>query len=405
MLFIATYFFVDYRKILTEMLQMFLGRIPPPEHFTLASATLDISALVVINIVVVIAVMVIPAKAGMKMSIFVDFSSLPIRGINMVVLLEEILARGLLFWLPLVLSGYNIYVFYTFWILSNAVWGGLHLWNYRKEDRSIKCAVPAFVSGILVFTYAFFKFGFWASYATHLFYDFILISMFAGKRELRVSFWGNLPARLAAIALGTLLLGMRGLGFSNFVQSITTVDYFQWFFGNFASSNISMLSFVGFMLLVGSFLGLAFDIAGFDESTYSSSSTKLDSLGFLPKRVAVIIISMIFGIFRPVVLYAFYLISAWIVATVVALGTNAGIVSSTADYKTAPMLLIAFLLSFVQGGKNSSMSQQIRNFILSFPNIFLMLMYMTLTPWWDFFTTIFVLAVISGLIATLRAKP
>jgi len=104
-----------------------------------------------------------------------------------VVLLEELLARGLflglLTKLPF-LSGTG--GFYAMFLLGNAAWAAIHLTNFTNpEDRSLWRVLPQFLGGVCI-TYIFVKYGFLAGFVVHLGFDALLFS--THKREKTTSY-------------------------------------------------------------------------------------------------------------------------------------------------------------------------------------------------------------------------
>jgi len=396
LLFVCTYAFVDYKAIIDEIVQMALGRLPVSEEFTLASGALNIMAICVVAIVLAFATLVIVIPiTGRERTTRHEFTSL--RGVNTIVFLEEVFARLLLFWLPLHLSGYNIIVFYIFWILSNGIWALLHLTNYEEHDRSIWLVLPQFIGGLFIESYAFLKFGFWVAYAIHLFYDFILFSL-SGHEDLKSSLLRNLPARAIGVGLGALLIGVEVFSLSIFGTAFSQLPYLQWLNGNFLSNGITMFTFIGFLLIIGNAIGFVCDLAGMDESS-TLNLLKHDKVNSLEKRIRWILKSILGGVLMPILLWIVYYPTGWILIPIVHLFTP------FQNIANATFLLSAFIISSMgrgSEGKKTSPSAEFRAFLGSFPIFFLLLVYMTKVPILALFSCTIVYEAISGCIGSLR---
>lgn len=396
LLFICTFAFVDYGKILNEIAQMALGHFPVHEEFTLLSGALHIIAISVFAIVLaLVTIVVVIPMAGRPETKTSEFGSL--RGVNVIVFLEELLARGLLFWLPLYLSGYNIVVFYVFWILSNGIWALLHLGNYKEGDRSLWSVLPQFIGGLFIESYAFLKFGFWVAYAVHLFYDFILFASF-GREELKSSLIRNLPSRTAGIGLGALLIGVSSFNFSSFSFAIAQLPYLEWLNGNFIETGISLLTFVGFVLIVGNVISFVCDLADMDESGILEI-LKERKHGFIEKRIGYLALSLFAGLLIPILLLIAYFLTSWIAIPIL------NFFSPFQNVANATFLLSAFALTSLGGSskdKDTSPSVEFRSFLVNFPIFFLLLVYMAKASIPALFVASIVYALISGAIDSLR---
>ncbi|MBC7074317.1 CPBP family intramembrane metalloprotease, partial [Candidatus Parcubacteria bacterium] len=187
LLFVCTFPFYDYMTMLKEIIRLPLGRLPSRVEIALLPNTLSTIALTLVGISLDILILLLilplihledfPRKDP-------PWTNLSISQIALVVLLEELLARGLLFGLPLHFLSYNIVVFYICWIISNGIWAILHLWNYPKGHRSLWLILPQFVHGLFIESYAFLKFGFWMSYAVHFFHNIVTIAL-RGEGKLK----------------------------------------------------------------------------------------------------------------------------------------------------------------------------------------------------------------------------
>jgi hypothetical protein len=396
LLFISTYLFIDYGKIVNEITQMALGRLPVNEEFTLLSGAINITAISVFAIGLALATLIVVIPMAGHPRREPGFASL--KGVHIVVFLEELLARGLLFWLPLYLSGYNIIVFYVFWILSNGIWALLHLTNYEESERSLWLVLPQFIGGLFIESYAFLKFGFWVAYAIHLFYDFILFSTI-GHEELKSSFIRNLPSRVAGIGLGALLIGVSSVSFSTFSSLVIQLPYIQWLNGNFIAENITMFTFVGFLLIMGNIINFICDLSGMDERSVLDI-IKQREYGFFEKRLGWIALSALGGLLVPIFLGIIYYLTIWISIPILNFFTP------FKNITNATFLLCAFIMSsFVGIGgkeKTTSPSAEFRSFLVNLPIYFLLFAYMRMVPILDFFLCTIVYFTISGVIDSLR---
>ena len=396
LLFACTYAFVDYGKMLAEIGQMALGKLPSQEEFTLLSGALNIIAISVFAIALaLITIVVVIPMAGHAKTKTAEFGSF--RGVNIVVFLEELLARGLLFWLPLYLSGYNIVVFYIFWILSNGIWALLHLGNYREGDRSLWLVLPQFIGGLFIESYAFLKFGFWVAYAVHLFYDFILFASIGGRRELKSSLIRNLPARAVGVGVGTLLIGVSSFNFLSFSFAITQLPYLEWLKGNFIGTGITLLTFVGSLLIVDNVISFVCDLANMDESSILGM-LKERKHGLVEKRIGYLALSLFAGVLIPILLLIAYFLISWIAIPIL------NFFSPLQNIANATFLLTAFALSSIGGSsKDTSPSAEFRSFLANFPIFFLLLVYLLATASIPaLFVATIVYTLISGAIDSLR---
>lgn len=365
--FLVTYPFLSYKKILFEIFGIFLGKIPESaREFTLLNGTLNILALIVIN-----ALILIPTSTIIH-SIFKPSPSVTLeefttlKGFKLDIFLEDLFARWLLFWVPLTLSKNNIVVFYVFLIFSNFIWAALHLYNYKPEDRRLLLVLPQFLSGIFVLSYAFIKYGFWVCYAVHLFYDFTLLSVF-GEEKFEVSVLKNLPIRIIEILIGTILL----VGYTNLqttLLKITKSPYFQWLDGNFVVDSISILSFVGFLMLTGGVLDLICDFVGLDETKLVDVLSERDSL--IEKAVFITLISLIsvvtFTLMLPILYFICFKVISW-----------GKFILEVKNITLATLILSSFLIASPSGKK--SPSAEIRSLIVNFPIFYLLLTFYVLS--------------------------
>jgi hypothetical protein len=396
LLFICTYNFVDYKTIINEIAQMAFGRLPAHKEFTILSGALNIMAICVLAIALAFLtlVLVIPMTGKRKTEIS-EFASL--RGVNIVVFLEEVFARLLLFWLPLYLSGYNIIVFYIFWILSNGIWALMHLRNYEEHERSLWLVLPQFIGGLFIESYAFLKFGFWVAYAIHLFYDFILFASI-GREELKSSLFRNLPSRAAGVGLGAFLIGVETFSFTAFSAAISQLPYLQWLDGKFIDANIMMFTFIGFLLIMVNVIGFVCDLSGMDESSVLNF-LKQRSIGFFEKRIGWLLVSILGGILIPILLLIVYYLTSWILIPIINFFTP------FQNIANATFLLSAFIISSMGRGsedKKTSPSAEFRSFLVEFPLYFLLLVYMTKVPVLALFLSTIVFGAISGIVESLR---
>lgn len=397
LLFACTYLFVDYGAMVSEIAQMALGKFPANEEFTLLKGAINIMAISVFAIVLALVtlIIVIPMAGRPERREGARFTSL--RGVHIVVFLEEVLARGLLFWLPLYLSGYNIIVFYIFWILSNGVWALLHLTNYKEGERSLWLVLPQFIIGLFIESYAFLKFGFWVAYAIHLFYDFLVFSAI-GHEELKSSFFRNLPSRASGIGLGALLIGVSSLSLSAFGSIVIQLPYIQWLDGNFVEEGVAMFTFIGFLLIMTNAISFICDLSGMDESSILNI-IKQKEYGFLEKRIGWIALNVLVGLLAPIFLVIVYYLIVGIAIPILNFFTP------FKNITNATFLLCAFVMSSV-GSKDekelTSPSAEFRSFLVGFPLYFLLFVYMAKVSILDFFLCSIVYFTLSGAIDSLR---
>jgi len=400
LLLICTYGFVDYGTMISEIAQMALGNLPVHEEFTFLSGALNIMAISVFAIILAFGSLAIVTLMVGKDGDEIETSRFTsLKGVDVVVFLEELLARGLLFWLPLQLSGYNIVVFYIFWILSNGIWALLHLTNYKEDKRSLWLVLPQFIGGLFIESYAFLKFGFWIAYAIHLFYDFILFSMI-GHEDLKSSLLRNLPSRVIAMGLGALLIGVASFSFSSFNTAVTQLPYLEWLDGNFTNDATTIFPFIGFLLIMTNIIGLVCDLAGMDEKGIlnilrqnSSDSSKI--------RIMWIIGYILSGMLIPILLLINYYLTSWITIPILNFFTP------LQNPTNATFLLGAFIMSSIgratnKKGEKTSPSVEFRSFLVKFPFYFLLFVYMTKVSILLLFVCTTLYMTISGIIKILR---
>ena len=366
--FLVSYQFVDYSKLLLESFGMVMGRMPKAEEFTLLGGTLNVMALVVISMVIsLIALGIAEAIIGRPEREVRIAIPTPLAEVSLGVFLEDLFARVLLFGLPLTLFGLNPITFYIFWLLSNSIWAWLHLYNYAPEDRHVLRILPQLACGLFIESYAYLKFGFWVCFAVHLLFDFTLFSMF-GKEEFESSFFRNFPARLLGISLGLLMCG-----------ALTQSPYIQWLQGNFIAENITILSFVGFLLLVSNAINLICDIAGLDEISVAHSFIRSRELSFLESRIGLILIYF----FGSILLAMIMLVVYWISSSLIVPFLN--IFTSFHDVRKASIFVSLFLIVLLPlSSEERTPSGEFRSFLVSFPVTYLLFVFLTGFPFLEF---------------------
>jgi len=390
--------------MISEIAQMALGNLPVHEEFTFLSGALNIMAISVFAMILAfgslaIANLMVDKDGGETEAS--QFTSL--QGVDIVVFLEELFARGLLFWLPLHLSGYNIVVFYIFWILSNGIWALLHLTNYEENERSLWLVLPQFITGLFIESYAFLKFGFWIAYAIHLFYDFILFSMI-GHKDLKISLLKNLPSRVIAMALGALFIGVASFSFSSFNTAVAQLPYLEWLDGIFTNDASTIFPFIGFLLIMTNVIGLVCDLAGMDEKSIENVLTlpREKISDSFKMRGAWIIIYILGGMLMPILLWINYILTSWITVPILNFFTP------LQNPTNATFLICAFIMSSMgrassNKDEKTSPSVEFRSFLVQFPFYFLLFVYMTKVSIISLFACTTLYMAISGTIKLLRA--
>ena len=418
-IYILTYRFIDYQALLGEMFGMAFGKIPQPANFTPMTAVLTIGELSVIDLALALLV-VIPGFLIYRTS--VEFKAtpkrqeplaIPLGRVKGVILLEENLARLLLFGLPLyLLKAFlaidSIFAFYFFWLLSNGVWALLHLTNYKTGHKHILMVLPQLFSGLFVLTYLYLTIGFWASYAAHLLFDLILFAII-GKAETRTSMIRNFPRRLIGWTLGIFLIALTSpkitLSIDGIAAMITATPYMQWLQGDFTTASFSAIAFAGFVLITVDSIGFILDIAGLDESKYKPSYDNakpgvarffMAFENFIDTRKGRLAMAFIrTGVVVTVIPVAYYAAN-WVVLMLSAPLSIQGIT-------TATLLLASFVLT-LPSSKSSSPSAEIRDFITQFPMFFLLFAAFASVTWWQFAAAAFFTYFASAILGIFKSK-
>jgi len=396
LLFLLTYWLIDYTQIINESIAMISGKLPETGEVTLLRGTLNIIALVVINAFIIIPTAIIVTEILGRPERVEPEGHVTLKGVKTAVLFEDFFGRVLLFWLPLHLSGYNTIVFYVFWFLSNAIWSALHIYNYKPKDRQLLRTLPQFLSGLFVLSYTFLKFGFWVCYAVHLFYDFLIFSVFA-KEQLESSLVKNLISRLVGISIGLVLLGVNTFNISSSIKSITQTPYLQWLDGNFVTTGIAMFSFIGFLLVINNVIGFICDAAGFDERGLLEILKSL-SEDFFVTRVGAILLSILGGVLTALILPVVYCLTSWIVIPII------GFFTTIRNVLNATILLAAFFIASPSGSKESTPSAEVRGFVIGFPLYYLLFIYFVKVAWWELLTCMVIYSTLSAVVNSLRLK-
>lgn len=104
------------------------------------------------------------------------------------VVAEELLARGLflgLFTWPFADSSL---AFYAFFLIGNGLWSALHLGNFKNgQERQVLRVLPQFIGGVF-FSYIFLKFGLLAAVLYHFAHNAVLFAAHKVQRLSRVDF-------------------------------------------------------------------------------------------------------------------------------------------------------------------------------------------------------------------------
>jgi len=362
-IFLATFFFVDYKAIISEIFQMVQGNLPERATFTMTQILEDFVGLITIDFILTFTCIVVMA---LFFKLPTTFNGILVkRGgvfgiISFIVFLEEIVFRILLFGLPLTLSSRNIYVFYFFWIVSNVTWGVLHIPNYKKEERHFGLILPQIISGMFILSFVYLKYGFWTCFMIHLVWDYILFSVYS-EEELKSPLFKKLPSRLLGIGIGYWLLG----GFSN--PAISQL------LSNMSAEGFTLWQFVGLLLLFDSLINIFCDLAGMDEVS-SWKRILGEESGFWKALFLGPMINFGFAFPALGLLLLIYYLVLWIVVPIV------GLFSKFTNPAMMSAFFCALIFSFGRN-KEDTPSSEFRRFITEFPIAILVFIFFFSHSW------------------------
>lgn len=173
---------INYLHVLGDFwayLSSFGSVLPPAKSGILAIGTV-VGAVIAIKLVLVmlaqIPVKIIagPMRGEHKVDAMLKKIGIPIIGLFVAILFEELFARFLFMGvLDRFLPG-NIFI----WgLVGNTLWALVHLWNYEeREDRHVVRVLPQFISG-LFYMFVFVQFGFFWTLIAHFSFNAMLFGI------------------------------------------------------------------------------------------------------------------------------------------------------------------------------------------------------------------------------------
>ncbi|MEW5761096.1 MAG: hypothetical protein AB1779_10065, partial [Candidatus Thermoplasmatota archaeon] len=295
----------------------------------------------------------------------------------------------------LALLGYNLVAFYVFWLLSNIVWGGLHIFNYEKRNRHILRTLPQILSGLLIFSYAFLKFGFWLAFIVHLLYNFVLLTSLdfqSYKETLK-----NVPVRIFALIIGYFLMtGFISFQGINIASLFASTPYWSWLNGEFVTVGVTMLSSVGFAMIVYSFVGFICDIVGLDEYPVLEKCVDIKKKGFCKIFMVAILIGLLSSLIAAILLPLVYHLNLWITVPIISIFFPIG------NKVISAILASVFIIILVIQKGNTSPSAEVRAFLTSSPLLCLFLVFFVTFDFLFFFMVVLVSTLLETAIYSLK---
>lgn len=196
---------------------------------------------------------------------------------------EEVFARWLFLGvLPHINDSHIAY--YIYFLLGNAIWAGLHLYNYPvASDQQLLRVLPQFVIGIFL-TIVYLLFGFLAALLVHIAYDMLISCL----HKLNKFNSGEIYSIIynAAVALIAWLVVHPELG---------ALRNWLHFDGQFALPGWRLQDYIAAMLIVTCILTVLGDIFLYDVTRPSESARPM--------------VYLLWSVFTPVIVLGLYLLT------------------------------------------------------------------------------------------------